>query len=385
MRIIDILFAVAGGAVLFGGYAVLQAPADEASAEVAVEQTRLPLVEVARVEYADAVAGVVQTALLRPVAEVVVTAEATGRVAWVNPDFALGRSLPAGAPIFQMDTARLETDVDRAVADVAVAEAELQRTREEAGRISALVERNVSAQSNLTTSEANASAAEARLAQARAALRAAEIALEDATVTAPFDAIVASEALSLGQFLQAGAEVGRLVASESAELLVRLNAEQLRLLQSTGNVVGREVTVRATDGSGAAKSGWIQQISLTTETATQTTGVLVAVNQPFEGPTVFRLNALMEVEIPTPNGEPVLSVPVAAVQSGNRIWAVRDGLLRPVNATIERRSADRVLILTDDVAPGEDVLLTRLPDAIDGLRVRTTTADDSRLSALLVQ
>lgn len=260
MRLVDIVFVAAGAAALYGGYSIFLAPAP-ASEPTAAEGPRLPLVEVAPVAATELKASVRQTALLRPAAEVVVTAEAAGRIAWVNPTFELGQRLAKGAEVFRLDTARLETGVARAQADVAVARADLQRIADEFARISALVERNVSAQANLVTTAANVAAAEARVAQAEAALRAAQIALDEATVTAPFDAVVTAEALSPGQFVQAGTEVGRLVAADRAELLVRLNPEQLRLLESTGDLLGRAVTIRTTDGSGASKTGAIRQVS----------------------------------------------------------------------------------------------------------------------------
>ncbi|MEL6227587.1 MAG: hypothetical protein AAFR01_11315, partial [Pseudomonadota bacterium] len=65
---------------------------------------------------------------------------------------------------------------------------------------------------------------------------------------------------------------------------------------------------------------------------------------------------------------------VAAIQTGDRIWVIRDGVLRSAAATIARRTGDTATLSSDDLAPGDIVLLTRLPDAVDGLRVRI--ADD---------
>ena len=371
MRIVDIVFVIAGVGAVYGGFTLFaNPPVGEVDAETS--QPSLPLVETARVGVADDVASIRQTALLRPAAEVIVTAEGSGRVAEVNPEFELGGQLSEGDVIFRIETARLDTEVARAKADVTAAEAEVTRLAQDEARVSKLVDRNVSTTSTFDTVKANLAAAEARRDLAQAGLDAAQLALEDATVVAPFDAVVASEALSLGQFLQPGTEVGRLVSATAAELVVRLNTEQLKQVRNGEGLVGREVTVRATDGSDAEKTGTVERVALTAETATQTTGVLVSVADPFamEGG-VLRLNTLLEVEIPFA-GEPerLLSVPVAAIQTGDRIWAVRDGVLRPAAAQIERRTGDFAIISSDDLTQGDVVLLTRLPDAVDGLRVR---------------
>ncbi len=379
MRVLDSIFVLAGGAALFGGYTVFSNP-PSAGQEATAQAPRLPLVETAPAEVVESVAGIRQTALLRAASEVVVTTEAAGRVAWVNPSFQLGERLPRGAEVFRLDAARLETDVARARADVDAAKAERARLLQELDRISTLVDRNVSSQTSLVTTQTNLAAAEAKVAQTEAAFLATELAVNEATIVAPFDAVVAAETLSEGQFLQPGTEVGRLVSADSAELLVRLNAEQLQKLEEGGDLIGRDVIVTATDGSGASKPGIIRRVALTSETATQTTAVLVSVDQPFsEDGGVFRLNSLFEAEFSIPNAPGrLLSVPVEAVQAENRIWVVEDGALRQVAATIDRRVNDRVLVQSEELLPGDSVLVTRLPAAIEGLKVGVVEQSDAR-------
>lgn len=376
MRVVDIVFVIAGVGAFFGGYTLFTNPPIDEEAGV-TSQISLPLVETARVGIADDVASIRQTALLRPAAEVVVTVEGAGRVAEINPEFELGGQLSEGDVIFQIETSRLETEVARAEADVTAAAAEVTRLAQDEARVSELVDRNVSTDSSLDTVQANLAAAEARRDLAQAGLKAAELALEDATVVAPFDAVVAAEALSPGQFLQPGTEVGRLVSATAAELIVRLNAEQLKQVRNGEGLVGRTVTVRATDGSAAEKPGIIERVALTAESATQTTGVLVSVADPFSANGgILRLNTLLEVEIPIAGApERLLSIPVAAIQTGDRIWAIREGVLRPAVAQIERRTGDFATISSNDLAQGDVVLLTRLPDAVDGLRVRVSEGE----------
>lgn len=373
MRVRDLILAAAGLAALYGGYSLFSQPATT-SDRVEAPTLRLPVVEVALVEQADVAASVNQTALLRASSEVPVTTELAGRVVWINDKFQLGQRLNRGERIFEIDPARLETDVIRAQADIQAAEAERERLQKELERTSALAERNISSQATLATTTANLASAQALLAQRNAALLAAQLALSQATITAPFDAVVAQETLSLGQFLQPGNEVGRLVAADEAELLVRLNAEQLSAIQQGGDLIGRQVMVSATDGSGSQKPGVISRIALTSEAATQTTGILVTVSSPFGAAGgVFRINSLFDVSIPLPNNaEALLSVPVAAVQTGDRIWGVVDGALTQIPATIVRRAGDRVVLRSQSLAVGTAVVTTRLPNAIEGLKVRVS-------------
>ncbi len=374
MRILDLILAAVGVAALYGGYLLFSQPGTATNVAEALPQ-RLPVVEVALVERADVEASVNQTALLKASSEVPVTTELAGRVVWINERFQLGQRLERGERIFELDAARLETDVIRAEADISAAEAERERLEKELTRISTLAERNISSQAALATTTANLAAAEAQLKQRNAALLSAELAQRQATITAPFDAVVAQETLSLGQFLQPGTEVGRLVAADEAELLVRLNAEQLYAVEQSGDLIGRRVTVTATDGSGAQKPGVISRIALTNEAATQTTGVLVTVSQPFDtAGGVFRINSLFDVSIPLPgNSDRLLSVPVAAVQTGDRIWGVVDGALTQIPAVLDRRAGDRMILRSGSLEVGMVVVTTRLPNAIEGLKVRVSS------------
>ena len=370
MRIVDVLFAGLGVVGLWGGYSLFTATSDDPIAEAT--QPRLPVVEVAAAEVAEVAPSVRQTALLRASSEVPVTSELSGRVVWINDTFQLGQTLEAGEEIFRLDSARLVTDVERASADVTSAEAELDRLQKEIVRVTALAEGNISTRATLATTEANLASAEATLLQRQAALRATEIALRQATITAPFDAVVSQETLSLGQFLQPGTDVGRLVARQQAELLVRLNADQLQAIQAGGDLVGSAATVRATDGSGAEKPGVIQRVALTNEASTQTTAVLIVVENPFsEDGGVFRINSLFEVAIPLRSDNArLLSVPVEAVQTGNRVWTIQDGGLAELSAQIDRRENDRIILQSDDIEPGMPLVTTRLPNAVEGLKVR---------------
>ncbi len=374
MRILDLILAAVGVAALYGGYLLFSQPGTATNVAEALPQ-RLPVVEVALVERADVEASVNQTALLKASSEVPVTTELAGRVVWINERFQLGQRLERGERIFELDAARLETDVIRAEADISAAEAERERLEKELTRISTLAERNISSQAALATTTANLAAAEAQLKQRNAALLSAELAQRQATITAPFDAVVAQETLSLGQFLQPGTEVGRLVAADEAELLVRLNAEQLYAIEQGEDLIGRRVTVTATDGSGAQKPGVISRIALTNEAATQTTGVLVTVSQPFDTRGgVFRINSLFDVSIPLPgNSDRLLSVPVAAVQTGDRIWGVVDGALTQIPAVLDRRAGDRMILRSGSLEVGMVVVTTRLPNAIEGLKVRVSS------------
>ncbi len=78
------------------------------------------------------------------------------------------------------------------------------------------------------------------------------------------------------------------------------------------------------------------------------------------------------VRIPLAAANPLLRMPTEAVRPGGDVWVVRDGLLQVRNVSIAQSLEDEVLIRANetDLAAGEQVIVTPLVAARDGMAVR---------------
>ncbi|KAA0968231.1 efflux RND transporter periplasmic adaptor subunit [Aureimonas fodinaquatilis] len=159
--------------------------------------------------------------------------------------FEQGSDVEEGQPMFEIDRATYEVQVDAAKAAVMKAEAVLLQATQDADRSRQLVASRTTSQATLDTSIANQKQAEADLASARASQRAAEIDLEYTIVRAPI-----------------AGRTGRALVTEGA-LVSQNNAEALATIQQLDPVyadvqqpVGELIRLRQ-----ALKDGALEQIA----------------------------------------------------------------------------------------------------------------------------
>lgn len=127
--------------------------------------------------------------------------------------FEQGSDVEEGQPLFEIDRATYEVEVEAARAAVMRAEAVLLQANQDAERARQLVSTRTTSQSSLDTAIATQKQAEADLASARASLRGAEINLDYTTVRAPI-----------------AGRIGRALVTEGA-LVSQNNTEALATIQ----------------------------------------------------------------------------------------------------------------------------------------------------------
>lgn len=218
--------------------------------------------------------------------------------------------------------------------------------------------------------------ADARLAQARAAIARAEALLaqarldrDRALIRAPFAGRVASVAVAPGDRVTPGVELLRLYDADSLEIrapVLRAHLPRVRAalaeqaLPGTARVDGQTFAVSLTrlGGESAPGRGGID--------------ALLSV----EGPVDLVPGRFAEVELRLPVDAPAVLLPYESLYQTDRVFRIVEGRLEsvPVRRLGEAPLSDGrrgVLIDSDRLQPGDLVVATQLPQAIDGLRVRS--------------
>ncbi|MFD2740603.1 efflux RND transporter periplasmic adaptor subunit [Sulfitobacter aestuarii] len=154
-------------------------------------------------------------------------AESSGDVAEVL--VSKGEDVAAGTVIARLSTTRADADLARAREERASAQREFDNA-------SRLLERGVATADRV-------SAARAALAAAEAAVTSAEQALQSLEITAPFAGRIETLSLDPGEFVQAGAEVGRIVDNRPLTVAIQVPQQALRRLDN-----GQTATVRFITG-----------------------------------------------------------------------------------------------------------------------------------------
>ena len=362
---------------------------------------RIPFAQTARVSAGSGPIPVYGSGTVRPSAEIDIAPQVGGRVVWVDPGFQSGRRVEAGQALFGIEEADYLYRLQEAEANLASREVALLQEQEQATIARAQYELYARRQgaggapseaSPLTLREPQLVAARAALSRDEAQLADANLALSRTRVTAPFDGVVRSESVDVGQIVSPGQPVGRFLASHAVEVVVPLSDADASLipglweLQAGDGGGGAAVRVIARYGAGTyVWDGYVDRVEASLDEQTRTLGVIVRVSDPFntgvpasgssaaDGRPPLLVGKFVDVEIDGVSPEDYFRMPRAALQTGDEVWAVsEDGGVRIVPVQVLQRANDEVFV-TGPLEGGQRVVTGGIPFATEGMRVQTGT------------
>lgn len=330
---------------------------------------------------------------VRPKYDTTLVAEVSGQVVYVSSRFVEGGFFSAGEVLLQIDPSDYEVAVQEAQANLAraqagvaeeralgrVAEAEWRSVVEgiEAGEIPALGLR----QPQLASSLAELQSSEARLSQAQRNL-------ERTRIRAPFDGVLSSRLVTLGQYVPSTTQVGNLLSTTSAEIRLPLTDFDLAFLDLPSGLddeqTGPAVTLRAhISGQTFNWTGHIVRTEGVLDAGSQVTYAVLEVDDPYnrQGSTherVLNFGRFVEADVQGIALDDLVELPRFAVNSNADVWVITEDsprLLERRQVRIARRDHQSVYV-SEGLQPGEKVLLTQLDNPIPGQRVRIL--DDNR-------
>ncbi len=205
----------------------------------------------------------------------------------------------------------------------------------------------------------------ARLAQLQARLDEAERDARRGEVEAPFDARVGRVEVAAGDQVSAGQTLLTLYADDPVYLRAKIPvvyAAELRAALEAGDRLVASARFGTTDFSARLER-------IAGEADARGVDALLRVDRGAEVPVGAFVNAVLE----RPAVSGLWSLPFSALHGGDRIYVVRDGRL--VGVRVERVGEHRVageprmLLRIPGLEPGAEVMVTHLPNAIDGLAV----------------
>lgn len=204
-----------------------------------------------------------------------------------------------------------------------------------------------------------------RLAQLQAKLAEAERDAERGEIRAAFDARIGAVQVAAGDQVQAGAALLTLYPADALFLRARvpaIYAEELRRALAAGETLGATA-----EFGGSRLPARLERIA--GEADARGVEVLLRLDEAATVPVGAFVNAVLE----RPLVHGVLSLPWAALHGGERIYQVRDGRLVGVRVhrVGERRDGEQVwaLVRAEGLVPEAPVMITHLPNALDGLAV----------------
>ena len=309
-----------------------------------------------------------------------------GPVAWVSPSLEAGAYVKAGEPLLRLELADFETAVARSRATYEQASAEAEFAAADLARITELAAKRLASESELQNAERAATVTSARLADAVAALEQSELDAERSILRAPFNAVVASRDVELGQFVNRAQSVAVLFDADSVDVRVPLAIRQLGYLDVPMGFRGEFESVQAPKvelvGSYGGKQyiweGKLLRTEATIDPNSNTVQSIIRIEQPtadLGGETIpLPIGLFVEARIAGKLVEDIISLPRSAIRNNSQVLVVdAENKMYYRDVDIFRLEQDRVLI-SGGLVPGEKICTSPIQAVVDGMSVRPVLA-----------
>lgn len=309
-----------------------------------------------------------------------------GTVIKIHPAFEDGAFFKKGDILLELDPADLSTAVLAAESRLARAEAALiqEQARAKQARLNWQDIGYEEEPSQLVLRVPQLREAEANVSSAKADLDQATRNLERAKVKAPFDGRVQERMVGLGQAVGATTQLGEVFGTATAEIRLPLAPSQLPFVDLPGDENDKPVEVLLTDAlrdpSLPTEHQWKATIVRTEGTLDPDSRELFAiarVDDPFSLKSQLpelRIGQPLRASVKGIVLDDVYVIPRSAMRGLNRIHLIDRDALRIVKTDIQPVwSNSEVLIVRNELSPGDWLATSRLPYAPNGAPVEIVT------------
>ncbi|MCP4184677.1 MAG: efflux RND transporter periplasmic adaptor subunit [Hyphomicrobiales bacterium] len=336
----------------------------------------------------------------------------SGEVIWVNEKLKTGARMEKGDELVEIDDFQFKGALREAQANrdevlarikenesrIALEKARSQRlteqlelSRSDHKRISGLRAKGTSTQKQLDDramsvsqraqaaeqSQSNLQAEKAKLEQQNASLarlnwrgELAKRNLFNTMLKAPFDGVVRSTGAEAGRTVNANDIVVSLYEDKKMDIRFTLTDKRYGRLQSDKNgVLGRQVKIIWAIGTQKfTYPATVERIGAEISSSRGGVEVLASLQQVVGNPTI-RPGAFVEIYVPDVLFAKSAIVPESAIYHGNSVYLKKDGKLVSKAVKVMAYDGDSTII-SGKIQNGDKILITRIAEISDGLRVR---------------
>ena len=370
------------GACVSAAYTLISNPKqlDEVALEV------IPVtVRVIEVQQSTVALNVGSQGKVQPSVTANLSAAVAGPVSWISPQMEAGGFISEGETLLRLDTSDYETMQARSNASMRQAKAEADHAAREYGRMKELAVDRLASESQLQDAQRLAEVTSARLSDAVANLDQASLDLARAEIKAPFDAIVNTREVELGQYVNRAQSVAVLYGAGEVEVRVPLAIRQLGFLDIPlglrGELSEDEAPSVIINGMyGGIEHRWqgkLVRIEASIDPNSNTVQTIIRVRQPME-----EMVASGEASIPLPIGlyvnadiqgktvSNIIALPRSVIRNNNQVLVVNaENKMFFREVEIFRLEEDNVLI-SGGLLPGERICISPIQAVVDGMAVQ---------------
>jgi len=325
---------------------------------------------------------------VRPLTQITLVPQVSGRIVYVNPNFIEGGFFEAGETLIQIDDADYRLAVTRAQAQVAQAQQALIREEAEADLAAReWAEIGEGEASALTLRAPQLAQVRASLASANAQLQEARLGLGRTRISAPFDGRVRTKSADVGQFVSPGAPLGEVFGTAAVQIRLPLTDNELSMLnipvafQSSEDNPGPLVRVSAVLAGQYRE--WEAQLVRTDSSIDTQTRVLYAialVDDPYGaaaevGGSPLPVGLFVDAEIQGRVVANAFVLPRSSLRGSDTVYIAQEGGTLGVRNVSVITSDPNRLVVSGGVTAADLVITSPIRAASEGMRIRTFDQD----------
>ncbi|WP_375276942.1 efflux RND transporter periplasmic adaptor subunit [Pseudoalteromonas marina] len=342
------------------GFKAINALANEQEKKALVD-TR-PTVQVEPVSANDHQVIINSYGEVKPLENTQLSAQVSGEVLSWHPSFVAGGVVARGETLFSIEKDNYE-------AAVLVAEAELARAQ--AGLIEEQAQAKVAedeakrfpskARTDLFLRKPQVLSAQANVKSAQAALKRAQRDLENCDVKAPYDALIVSRNVGVGQYVTMGSQVAELNNIETAEVIIPIAGFDSVFLPE--RIKGITATVIQKGLNSFTREGVIDRDLGIVDNATRMSSLVVRIEDPYglkNKQPAIKFGSYVQVNFAGTTLNNIYRLPQALVNN-QTVWVVGENqTLEPRKVTVIREEGEYFYISSGLKA--DDKLVVTLPE-----------------------
>jgi RND family efflux transporter MFP subunit len=320
---------------------------------------------------------------VQPRTQTTLVPEVSGKVDRIAENFVAGGFFRADEVLVEIDPSDYQTAVKQAQAELAAARARLsdeQSRSDQARRDWQRLHGSDREPSELVLRIPQLEQAKASVLAAEAALDRARRNLERTRISLPYDGMVRSRSVDIGQYVGVGTTLGVAFAVDEAEVRLSLPDRDLAFLDlpQPGREVGPRPTVRFFGDVSGQRGSWTGEIVRTEgviEESTRLTYAVARIQDPYgllgeERQVALPMGTYVRADIQGRSAAGLIALPREALRDGDRLFiADPDDRLDIRSVDVVRSTAERVY-LANSVEPGERVITTAIAAPIPGTRLK---------------
>lgn len=347
------------------------------------------VVEIVQVEKGNRPITIEAYGTVQPHRKLTVLAEVKGRIIEQSPNLDAGGILKEGDVLLKIDPTDYIDAVEQARAQVENAEFNL--VLEKGKKVIAekeweLIDPTIKQGGigkNLALRIPHVREKESALQASMSKLEKALVDLKRTVLRAPFNALVLEEFVEIGQVLSPQSQVATLISTDEYRILISIPYDELpwiKIPQNNEKEGGTRVTIIQEIGEGKTlkREGSVFRLMGNLDPNGRLAQVLVVVKDPLglehkearEKEIPLLIGTHVKVEIEGPVLENVFQVPSSAIRDGNKVW-IRNSKGRLEIHEVKVLSINKEKAIVDDsLNDGDEVVISSLPVAIQGMELR---------------